>query len=117
MAKYKLIVFTDAVAGKEDEYNRWYNDVHLADVVAVPGFISAQRFKLESAVIGGFSNRYLAIYEMETDDPAKLMGLVGSRSNTEQMMISDAIDLTTNNVGIFSVCSDLVMAPAATTRT
>jgi hypothetical protein len=115
MARYKLIVFTDAVAGKEDEYNRWYNEVHLADVVAVPGFISAQRFKLDSAVIGGFSNRYLAIYDMETDDPAKVMEIVGQRSNTEQMVISEAINLTTNNVGIFSECSELVMAPAATT--
>jgi hypothetical protein len=29
-----------------DEYNRWYRDVHLPDVLACPGFISAQRFSL-----------------------------------------------------------------------
>ncbi len=115
MARYKLIVFTDAVAGKEEEYNRWYNDVHLAEVVAVPGFVSAQRFKLESAVIGGFSNRYCAIYDMDTDEPAKVVELLGSRAGSGLMTMSGAIDLTTNNLGIFSVCSELVMAPAATT--
>ena len=29
-----------------DEYNRWYRDVHLPDVLACPGFIRAQRFRL-----------------------------------------------------------------------
>ena len=112
MANYKLIVFTDPVPGKEDEYNDWYNNVHLRDVVAVPGFVSAQRFKLEAAIIGELPNRYLAIYEMETDgDPAKLMELVGQRSGTEAMIVSDAIDLNANNVGIFKPCSEVVRAP------
>lgn len=29
-----------------DEYNRWYRDVHLPDVLACPGFIRAQRFRI-----------------------------------------------------------------------
>jgi hypothetical protein len=29
-----------------DEYNRWYREVHLPDVLSCPGFIRAQRFRI-----------------------------------------------------------------------
>ena len=32
MAQHALFVFTDPVEGKEEEYNDWYNNVHLAEV-------------------------------------------------------------------------------------
>ena len=117
MAKYKMIVFTGPVAGKEDAYNDWYNNVHLRDVVAIPGFVSAQRFKLESTMIGAMPNSYLAIYEIETDDPAETMRQLGARSGTDAMIMSDAIDLGANNVAIFAPCSPVVLAPAATAET
>ena len=41
---YDFLVFSGAAAGHEDEYNKWYNEQHALDVVAVPGFVSAQRF-------------------------------------------------------------------------
>ena len=45
MAQRALFVFTDPVEGKEEEYNDWYNNVHLAEVCQVEGFLSAQRFE------------------------------------------------------------------------
>ena len=33
MATHRLIVFTQPTEGKEDEYNRWYDEVHLGDVL------------------------------------------------------------------------------------
>ena len=41
---YYFFVFSNPVAGHEDEYNKWYNEQHAPDVVAVPGFVTAQRF-------------------------------------------------------------------------
>ena len=32
------------IAGREDEHNGWYTDRHLQDVLAAPGFASAQGF-------------------------------------------------------------------------
>ena len=46
MAKYKFIVFSKPVAGKEEEYNDWYQNRHLGEVVQTPGFVAAQRFSL-----------------------------------------------------------------------
>jgi hypothetical protein len=47
MEKHLFVVFTNAVEGQEDIYNEWYTDVHLKDVLKVPGIVAAQRFKLD----------------------------------------------------------------------
>ena len=41
---YFFFAFSNPVAGHEDEYNRWYDQQHAPDVVAIPGFVSAQSF-------------------------------------------------------------------------
>ena len=33
------MIATDVSADKEDEFNRWYNEEHLAEVTALPGYI------------------------------------------------------------------------------
>ena len=50
MAKYTFVVLTNAVEGKDDAFDEWYTNTHLGEVqLAVPGFVSAQRFKLTDA--------------------------------------------------------------------
>jgi hypothetical protein len=56
-----LMVWADVPADKEKEFNRWYNEEHLAERLAVPGFLSAARYE---AVKGG--PRHLAVYELES---------------------------------------------------
>src|SRR4030095_12613415 len=73
MAKKKgtglLMVWADVPAEKEPEFNRWYNEEHLAERMAVPGFLNAAR---SEAVKGG--PKHLAVYELESaavlDSPA-----------------------------------------------
>jgi hypothetical protein len=56
-----LMVWCDVPADKEAEFNRWYNEEHLAERLGVPGFLSAARYE---AVKGG--PKHLAVYELET---------------------------------------------------
>ena len=56
-----LMVWVDVPADKEKEFNRWYNDEHLAERLAIPGFLSAARYE---AVKGG--PKHLAYYELES---------------------------------------------------
>jgi hypothetical protein len=56
-----LMVWADVPSDKEKEFNRWYNEEHLAERLAVPGFLSAARYE---AVKGG--PRHLAVYELES---------------------------------------------------
>ena len=56
-----LMVWAEVPAAKEEDFNRWYNEEHLAERLAVPGFLSAARYE---AVKGG--PKHLACYELES---------------------------------------------------
>ena len=53
------MVRLDPPAGKEDEWNEWYNTKHLQHRLAVPGFLFARRFV---AVEG--EPKYLTLYDL-----------------------------------------------------
>jgi antibiotic biosynthesis monooxygenase (ABM) superfamily enzyme len=55
-----LMVWADIDPEHEAEYNRWYDEEHLARLLAVPGFLSAARY----AALKG-SPKYLTLYELE----------------------------------------------------
>lgn len=112
MGKYRLVVLTEPVTGRESEYNDWYNNQHLADVVAVPGFGGAQRFKLKELCGGEFRQRYLAIYEIEAEDYAAVIGEMMSRVGTPAMLISEAMDGGKVDFGVFEECSQRIESPA-----
>ena len=50
----------------EDDFNAWYDEEHLPALIAVPGTLSARRYR--SAVEGADVRRYVAIYHLETPD-------------------------------------------------
>jgi len=39
MAKYLLLVTSNPVEGRDAEYNRWYTEEHLRDVLKLDGFV------------------------------------------------------------------------------
>ena len=70
MPRYNLLALTNAVPGREAEFNDWYTNVHLADVLKLPGVQAAQRFCLSGIQhrAGAHPWEYMAVYEIETDD-------------------------------------------------
>jgi hypothetical protein len=59
--------FPDGVS--EDDFNEWY-EAHLPEILSIPGFVSAQRYRLEPVVVDDevpVSYRYMALYEIEGD--------------------------------------------------
>jgi hypothetical protein len=50
----------------EAEFNEWYNKQHLPERMAIPGYVSARRFKLED---GNNALKYLCIWEMIDGSP------------------------------------------------
>ncbi|HZM44981.1 MAG TPA: hypothetical protein VFC14_09130 [Burkholderiales bacterium] len=53
-----ITVWLDVPPDREEEFNAWYDLEHLAQVVALPGFVSARRYRCDEAPI-----RYLAWYD------------------------------------------------------
>lgn len=97
MKKYKLVAFTNAVEGKDAEFNTWYDDQHVRDVCAIPGILSADRM----VCVGEGPHRYLTIYEIETDDIDGVMTELGKRAGTDAMPITDALDQPTASAAVW----------------
>lgn len=58
-----LLVMIDIEPEHEEEFNRWYNEEHLPERLACPGFLSGRRFvSVEGAP------KYLALYDLESPD-------------------------------------------------
>lgn len=92
MGKYVMVVQSQAKDGRDDEYNDWYGTVHIKDICAVPGVKSGRRFKSTPVAMGAPGLKYLAIYEIEADDPMAVMAEMGKRASEGKMQTSDALD-------------------------
>ncbi len=95
--KHAFVVLTEPVAGREDEFNDWYTNTHLADVTAVPGFKSAHRYTLSPAQLEGYgddaTHKYLAIYFIE-GDAADAFGALAAGIEDGSVPLSEAMDGT-----------------------
>ena len=109
MGKYRLVVLTRPKEGADAEYNDWYSNRHLADVVAVPGFRSAQRFQRVTKMSGDVGLDYLAIYEIDAESAEEaLTQLSAASSDPEKMPISEALDQESIIAAVYEVCSPVV---------
>ncbi len=88
--EYTLIVYTSPADGREEEYNAWYDDVHLPEFVALPGVISGRRFKVASPTADG-KPTYAAVYELSRD-PAAVFAAMNAGIKDGTVHMSDAID-------------------------
>jgi hypothetical protein len=59
-----LVATMNVDPAAEDEFNKWYNEEHLPQLGAVPGVLSARRYR---ATDGESERRYLALYHLRDD--------------------------------------------------
>jgi len=62
-ARGLFLVWADVPADMEEDFNRWYDEEHLAELLAIPGVLSAARY----VAISG-SPKYLAAYELDNPE-------------------------------------------------
>lgn len=62
VAKFLFVAIGDTPDEHEAEFNQWYDQEHIPLLSAVPGVISARRFRDPKG-----DPRYLALYELEED--------------------------------------------------
>jgi hypothetical protein len=85
MAKGIILVESRPSSPDRDQaYNTWYDEVHLGELVALDGFVSARRLR----PVDG-DGPYVALYEVEGDNlQAILDNMV---ANAGQLHMSDAL--------------------------
>lgn len=87
MSKYILAAKSNAKVGKDEEFRNWYKNVHIPELLEVPGFVKGTRYysdNPEEAV------PYLTIYEIDSDDIQNTMSTM--REHVKRMTRSEAID-------------------------
>ena len=87
--------------GQDEAYNRWYDERHLRDVCAIPGIVSGSRYEPDPATPSAAEADYLAIYRIETDDPAAVLAELTRRAQAGEMEISPALDASTARMMLF----------------
>jgi hypothetical protein len=107
------LVFSNPVAeDREEEFHQWYDEVHLPEVLATPGFISAQRIGLrrtEFARATEPAQRFGVLYEVE-GDPEEVMGRVSAGVAAGTIHMSDVLDLSTFQMAFWSPRGEKLLA-------
>lgn len=117
MKQFRFLVFTKPVEGREKEYDDWYQNVHLRDLVAVPGYKSAQRFRLNRVyqkpqmAPAEEPYRNLAIYNIEADDLDTV--IAGMKRLAGKVHITDALDNPASSAIFYEECGAVVTAPGS----
>lgn len=91
---HKMVVLAKAAAGRAEELAQWYDERHIPDLLAVPGFASAERHRVAPVKQpdGMPQWDFMLIYEITGDDPMTVLRTMGGMMGTERMPTSDALD-------------------------
>ena len=77
MKKAVFIVLSNPTdEAQEAEFNQWYDNVHLGDVLQTPGIVRATRYRLTGSRPKDGRGKYLALYEIEAEDPAGIFAVM-----------------------------------------
>ncbi|MCB2077943.1 MAG: hypothetical protein KDE55_09635 [Novosphingobium sp.] len=109
MPKCKLVAMTTPLPGREDDYHDWYNNTHLPELVNLFSMQGAQRYQLVAKLMGDDTNQFLAIYDIECDDPMALLGQMGEAAQSGKMTPSDASDPGTTYTALFTEMGERVV--------
>jgi hypothetical protein len=100
MAKKQLVmVLSEPTEGNEAEYHRYYEDLHLDEVLATTGWNSAQRFKLVDQAGADCPLPFLAFYTTDSD-PEKSAIEVMNETRTQRVQ-TDSLNRRTAGVWVF----------------
>jgi hypothetical protein len=78
-----LVVLVDNLAPTRDEdFNRWYDEVHVPDILSAGSFHRATRFRARgSSPLDSQLAEFLAVYETDWDDALAALQTMASRPN------------------------------------
>ena len=81
-----LVEAMPASSDRLDEFHAWYDDVHVPEILAFDGFVSARRF----APVEG-SGPFVALYEIEADDLQAALDAFRAASRRGETTRSDVV--------------------------
>jgi hypothetical protein len=117
MAKHLLLAMTNPIAGKDAEFNDWYDNVAYPTYKSLPGLVPLGRFKaadvphmFDFEMDNQF--QYLSLYFFEADDPVIFMeALKAAFADRPEYFLSPDIDQSRFFEPIYTALSDVNFNP------
>ena len=107
MPRYQLHVHLRGAEGSVEEFERWYEDVHLGEVLKTcDGFLTGQRFSLRHPAGETANNDHLAIYEVEASSADAVLAALNERRDERQMAL-ETIDRSHVSMWVYEAAGDL----------
>lgn len=95
MIEAQLVVLTNAVDGRDADFNDWYSNIHARDTMRMRGGLAQQRFRFADEQVqdfgGAFPAKYLALYDVY--DAAWFTREHMDRAGTPWMVVEDSLDM------------------------
>jgi hypothetical protein len=97
MAKALFLAWSGPVDDASDaEFVSWYEGTHIPQVrAAIPSISAVHRYRAAD-VPGAPAHRYLAVYELDTDDVAGAMAGLGAAAGEGRIDATPTMDTTVN---------------------
>lgn len=104
VAENRFVVLSNPIEGQDDSFNKWYDEVHVPEVLDVPGVVAAQRYDIAElkipddedlpAQLPPPTHRYMVIYELDRE-PEVVMAEFLERVMSGKLSLGETLDLST----------------------
>jgi hypothetical protein len=115
--KHLLVAMTNPVAGKDAEFNKWYDEIAYPTYKSLPGLVPLGRFRMVDVPhMFPFQKdcdyEYLSLYYFESDDPAAFLDTIKATfPQRPQYEFSPDIDQTRFCEPIYVAIGDMNFEP------
>ena len=99
-SRHLVLVLSEPREGQTEEFDRYYEQDHIDEVLQTTGWTRGQRFKLTDEVGASCPLPYLALYEAWAEDPKSVIKTLND--SRPQRAQSRAINKRTAGVWVFS---------------
>lgn len=108
MPKFVMIAQSAPLEGREEAFADWYQNTHLPDVVAIPGFFAAQRYEVGAHISGSEPLPYLTVYEIEAESAEAARQALIEAAMAGKTPVADVLDRSQMTTTIFAPCGERV---------
>jgi len=108
MPRFLMIAQSTPLEGRDQAFNDWYQNTHLPDVLAIEGFIRAQRYQVGAHISGTEPQPYLTIYEIEAESAEAARQSLIDAAMAGKTPVADVFDRSLMTTTIFSPCGEAV---------
>jgi hypothetical protein len=98
-ARTILIVLTSPAAGQDDEFNSWYEQVHIPELFEhIPELRSATRYRRIQGSPSASDHLYCNVFEIDSGEPGQVLARISSVAASGLFRLSDSLATGANSV-------------------